>query len=234
MTAHRGRTAAMMRTSQTRALLHCSRVCVGQLRCPRSPSGSWCTYPVSHRGTHSPWQLESAAPFTRLRPAQQRLCSCGGDARMCAFAAAIVCTNLQYRTCQSCRVPRRCQYVIVGVEVVVSREHVAYTCMPSRATPGCRCQTSIQFGASGTDKNSVVFNTGTQLQKIGSLSIVKLFGSVSDVVRCNESTAYTAIVAFLIFMLHRGGLDANTRAVTQCMYDERRCSRRASCRTCTC
>jgi hypothetical protein len=44
----------------------------------------------------------------------------------------------------------------------------------------CRCYTSFQFGTSGTDKKSVVLNSGRQLQKIGAYSVLKLFGAVSD------------------------------------------------------
>jgi hypothetical protein len=43
----------------------------------------------------------------------------------------------------------------------------------------CRCYTSFQFGTSGTDKKSVVLNSGRQLQKIDAFSVLKLFGAAS-------------------------------------------------------
>jgi hypothetical protein len=56
-----------------------------------------------------------------------------------------------------------------------ARLQVKHACM-------CRCYTSFQFGATGTDKNSVVLDTGMQLQKIGSLSITQVYADAGNAI----------------------------------------------------
>jgi hypothetical protein len=46
----------------------------------------------------------------------------------------------------------------------------------------CRCYTSFQLGATGTDKNDAVLTSGTQLQKIGSLSILNTYADARNAI----------------------------------------------------
>ena len=58
------------------------------------------------------------------------------------------------------------------------RVHVKPTRGILKCIASCRCVTTIQLGATGTDKNDVVLTSGTQLQKINSLSITGLYSSI--------------------------------------------------------
>ena len=65
----------------------------------------------------------------------------------------------------------------------------------------CRCFTSYQVGMSGTDEDSVVLNTGVQLQRIKSLSLTNLYTDASDVA-VRRGYNYTAC---LISVVGRAG-----------------------------